>query len=88
MAESLHTRFILPDHAAVANAVGAVAGSVIVAKEALIYPRETEGARAFVVQIEGSNKRFIELEDACRYAEKIVALHDDYCCSQEKRKLA
>ena len=73
VAESLHTRFILPDHAAVANAVGAVAGSVIVAKEALIYPRETEGARAFVVQIEGSNKRFNELEDACRYAEKIVA---------------
>jgi N-methylhydantoinase A/oxoprolinase/acetone carboxylase beta subunit len=73
VAEYLNTRFILPDHAPVANAVGAVAGSVVVAKEALVYARETDGARAFVVQIEGSNKRFIEIEDACRYAEKIVA---------------
>jgi len=73
VAASLGTRFILPDHAPVANAVGAVAGSVIVAKEALVYPRENEGARAYVVQIEGSNKRFLEIDDACRYAEKIVA---------------
>jgi N-methylhydantoinase A/oxoprolinase/acetone carboxylase beta subunit len=73
VAEYLNTRFILPDHAPVANAVGAVAGSVVIAKEALVYARETEGTRAFVVQTEGINKRFIETEDACRYAEKIVA---------------
>ena len=73
VAEYLNTRFILPDHAPVANAVGAVAGSVVIAKEALVYARETDGARAFVVQVEGSNKRFVEIEDACRYAEKIVA---------------
>jgi N-methylhydantoinase A/oxoprolinase/acetone carboxylase beta subunit len=71
--EYLNTRFILPDHAPVANAVGAVAGSVVVAKEALVYARETDGARAFVAQIEGSSKQFIEIEDACRYAEKIVS---------------
>jgi hypothetical protein len=57
----------------VANAVGAVAGSVVVTKEALVYARETDGARAFVTQIEGSNRRFFDIEDACRYAEKIVA---------------
>jgi N-methylhydantoinase A/oxoprolinase/acetone carboxylase beta subunit len=73
VAESLHTRFILPPHAAVANAVGAVAGSVVIAKEALVYAREIEGARAFVVQIEGGNKQFSEIEDACRYAEEAVA---------------
>jgi N-methylhydantoinase A/oxoprolinase/acetone carboxylase beta subunit len=72
VAEYLNTRFILPDHAPVANAVGAVAGSVVVAKEALVYARETDGARAFVVQIEGSNQRFVEIEDACGYAEKMV----------------
>ncbi|MGD9199848.1 MAG: hypothetical protein PVH97_16255, partial [Desulfobacterales bacterium] len=44
-----------------------------VAKEALVYARETDGARVFMAQIEGSNKRFVEVEDACRYAEKIVA---------------
>ena len=73
VAEYLNTCFILPDHAPVANAVGAVAGSVVIAKEALVYARETDGARAFIVQFEDSNKRFIEIEDACRYAEKIVA---------------
>jgi N-methylhydantoinase A/oxoprolinase/acetone carboxylase beta subunit len=73
VAEYLNTRFILPDHAPVANAVGAVAGSVVVSKEALVYARETEGARAFMVQVGGSNKGFTEIEDACRYAEKIVA---------------
>ena len=73
VAEYLNTRFILPDHAPVANAVGAVAGSVVITKEALVYARETDGARAFVVQIDGTNKRFVEIEDACRYAKKIVA---------------
>jgi N-methylhydantoinase A/oxoprolinase/acetone carboxylase beta subunit len=72
VAESLAARFILPDHAPVANAVGAVAGSVIVAKEALVYPRETEGARAYVVQIEGKNACFAEDEDAVAYAQKTV----------------
>ena len=72
VAEYLNTGFILPEHAPVANAVGAVAGSVVVTKEALVYARETDGARIFVAQIEGSNKRFVEIEDACRYAEKIV----------------
>jgi N-methylhydantoinase A/oxoprolinase/acetone carboxylase beta subunit len=72
VAAYLHTDFILPEHAPVANAVGAVAGSVVVTKEALVYARETDGARAFVVQIEGRNKGFVEIEDACRYAEKMV----------------
>ena len=73
VANYLNTGFILPQHAPVANAVGAVAGSVVVTKEALVYARETDGARAFVTQIEGSNRRFVDIEDACRYAEKIVA---------------
>jgi N-methylhydantoinase A/oxoprolinase/acetone carboxylase beta subunit len=72
VAAHLHTRFILPAHAPVANAVGAVAGSVVVTKEALVYARETDGARAFVAQIEGSNERFVDIEDACRYAEKMI----------------
>jgi N-methylhydantoinase A/oxoprolinase/acetone carboxylase beta subunit len=72
VAEQLNTGFILPVHAPVANAVGAVAGSVVVTKEALVYAREIDGTRAFVAQIEGSNKRFVDIEDACRYAEKMV----------------
>jgi N-methylhydantoinase A/oxoprolinase/acetone carboxylase beta subunit len=72
VAELLHTQFILPNHAPVGNAVGAVAGSVIVEKEAIVYPRESRGACIYVVQIEGENTDFLEDEDAIDYAEQSV----------------
>jgi N-methylhydantoinase A/oxoprolinase/acetone carboxylase beta subunit len=72
IAQLLHAEFILPDHAPVANAVGAVAGSVIVEKEAIVYARENKGALVYVVQIEGENNDFAEDEDAVDYAEKAV----------------
>ena len=72
VAEFLHTPFILPDHAPVANAVGAVAGFIIVEKEAIVYAQETKYTRAYVVQIEGENTSFSEDEDAYEYAEKTV----------------
>jgi len=72
VAHLLHAPFILPDLAPVANAVGAVAGSVIVEKEALIYARESKEALAYVVQIEGENSYFAENEDAIEYAGQAV----------------
>jgi N-methylhydantoinase A/oxoprolinase/acetone carboxylase beta subunit len=42
VAEALHADLILPQYHEVANAVGAVAGSVMVAEEILIYPRLTK----------------------------------------------
>jgi N-methylhydantoinase A/oxoprolinase/acetone carboxylase beta subunit len=39
VAEALHTDLILPEHYPVANALGAVAGTVMVTEEILIYPR-------------------------------------------------
>jgi N-methylhydantoinase A/oxoprolinase/acetone carboxylase beta subunit len=39
VADMLHTDLILPDHHQVANAVGAIAGSVMVAEEILVYPK-------------------------------------------------
>ncbi|MBE7554641.1 MAG: hydantoinase/oxoprolinase family protein [Anaerolineales bacterium] len=39
VADVLHTDLILPEYHPVANAVGAVAGSVMVTEEALVYPR-------------------------------------------------
>ena len=68
----LQAPFILPDYAPVANAVGAVAGSVIVEKEAIVYARESNGARVYVVQIEGDNTDFAEDEEAIDYAEQTV----------------
>ncbi|GAB4279081.1 MAG: hydantoinase/oxoprolinase family protein [Deferrisomatales bacterium] len=73
VAEVLRAPFILPDHAHVANAVGAVAGSVMVDREALVYIQETDTTRAFVVQVEGESSRFLEVEEAQEYAERVVA---------------
>ncbi len=42
VAAALHTDLILPSHYEVANAVGAVAGSVMVSEEVLVYPRLNE----------------------------------------------
>jgi len=72
VAQSLHTSFILPEYAPVANAVGAVAGSVIVEREAIVYARENKRARIYVVQIEGENTDFAEDEEAIDYAEQAV----------------
>jgi N-methylhydantoinase A/oxoprolinase/acetone carboxylase beta subunit len=72
IASLLHADFILPDLAPVANAVGAVAGSVVVEKEALVYARESKRALTYVVQIEGENNEFAEDEDAVAYAEQAV----------------
>ncbi len=66
----LHADFILPDHAPVANAVGAVAGSIIVEEEAIIYAREHTGTRVYVVQIREDNAEFAENGDAVAYAEQ------------------
>jgi hypothetical protein len=38
VADSLHTELILPDHYRVANAVGAVVGSIMVTEELIVYP--------------------------------------------------
>jgi N-methylhydantoinase A/oxoprolinase/acetone carboxylase beta subunit len=72
VAQLLHSPFILPEFAPVANAVGAVAGSVIVEKEAIVYARESKAAHAYVVQIEEDNTDFLEAEDAVDYAEQTV----------------
>ncbi len=42
VAAALRTDLILPTHHEVANAVGAVAGSVMVSEEVLVYPRLNE----------------------------------------------
>ena len=72
VAQLLHAPFILPEYAPVANAVGAVAGSVIVEKEAIVYARERKGASAYVVQIEENSTDFLEEKDAVDFAEITV----------------
>lgn len=73
VAEKLHTRFILPPHPHVANAVGAVAGSVIVEKEALVYVQENPEARSFIVQFDGKTTSFTGSAEAMEFASKRVS---------------
>ncbi len=72
VAEILKAPFVLPKHAGVANAAGAVAGSVVSEKEAILYVRETEEAQAYVVQIDDERKAFPKHDAAMAYAERQV----------------
>ncbi len=72
VAEVLHTPLFLPPYAHVANAVGAVAGSVMVVKEALIYRHEAEKVQSFFVQTDGERSEFQDNESAVTYAKEVV----------------
>ena len=71
-AEMLSAPFIMPKHYDVANAVGAVSGSVMESKQALLFTRKTADTVTHVVQIDEETKTFQEWEDACDYAEETV----------------
>jgi len=71
VAEALHTELILPEHHQVANAVGAIAGSVMVEEELLIYPQLSKsGLEVFGYYVQASDERyhFEELNGALEYA--------------------
>jgi N-methylhydantoinase A/oxoprolinase/acetone carboxylase beta subunit len=73
VAESLGTRLILPDHYSVANAVGAVAGSVMSTHEAWVLPvMRGMNITGFYVQIGDQRKRFARVEPAIDYAENTL----------------
>ena len=70
-AEKLHTELVLPKHYYVANAVGAIAGSVMVTEEVLIYPHLSStgvDVISFYVQARDNREEYEELEDALRHA--------------------
>mgnify|MGYP005843646009 CR=1 FL=1 len=69
VAQALHTELILPPHFSVANAVGAVAGSVVVAKEAVVFPHLVDyNVVGYFVHAGNGRHRFDELEQAMQYA--------------------
>ncbi len=70
LARWLHADFILADHAPVANAVGAVAGSVVVEEEAIVYAREHDSRLVYVAQIGADYADFAEDGEAVAYAEQ------------------
>ncbi len=71
VAQALHTELLLPDHHQVANAVGAVAGSVMVEEELLVYPHLSgEGLDVVGYYVQAGDERFEfeELDDALAHA--------------------
>jgi N-methylhydantoinase A/oxoprolinase/acetone carboxylase beta subunit len=76
VAERLHTRLVIPEHAAIANAVGAVAGSVVQTVRAYIKPFGSEGFR---VHLPIGIRDFSSLQEALCYATgKSSSLADAY----------
>ncbi len=67
----LHTELVIPDHAGVANALGAVAGGVVQQLRVLIHPLEEEEA-AFRVHMPDGVHDFVTLEESVVYAQKMV----------------
>lgn len=71
VARLLGTELILPEHYEVANAVGAVAGSVMSVHEAWVLPvMRGMNLTGFYVQSSDERKRFARVEPAIEYAEK------------------
>lgn len=70
-ARLMNTKFILPEFSDVANAVGAVSGSITEIREAIVFIREDEEQYAYIVKHEGKTKSFEQYQDACDYALEI-----------------
>ena len=71
VADALHTELLLPEHYYVANAAGAIAGSVMVEEEILIYPHLTPAGldvMGYYVQSSSGREEFEELTDALGHA--------------------
>jgi len=74
VAEAFHTELILPEHYQVANAVGAIAGSVMVEEELLIYPKlSRDGLEVFGYYVQAHDERheFEELDAALAHAREL-----------------
>jgi N-methylhydantoinase A/oxoprolinase/acetone carboxylase beta subunit len=74
VAKILNAPFILPDNYHVANAVGAVAGSIMVDREAIVYVKEEESKLSYHVRIENDSFNFKDAEQAADYARKQVKI--------------
>jgi N-methylhydantoinase A/oxoprolinase/acetone carboxylase beta subunit len=70
VARILHTELVIPPHAEVANAVGAVSGSIVLRVQALISPLDGEGRVR--LHLPDGVRDFAGVESAVEYAQKIL----------------
>jgi N-methylhydantoinase A/oxoprolinase/acetone carboxylase beta subunit len=68
VADKLGSELIIPEHHEVANAIGAVAGSIMIEREALLFVQESEDRRTYQVHVAGQQKQFDKEENARKYA--------------------
>ena len=80
-AAQLHTELIIPPHADVANAVGAVAGGVVQQFRALIHPLDTLET-VFRTHLPAGVRDFREVEKAVAYAQQVVT---EYVTAQARQ---
>jgi hypothetical protein len=74
VAQALHTDLVLPECHEVANAVGAIAGSVMVEEELLVYPQLSRSGLeilGYYVQTSEERHEFENLHDALAHARSI-----------------
>jgi N-methylhydantoinase A/oxoprolinase/acetone carboxylase beta subunit len=69
-ADKLHTQLIIPPHAEVANAIGAVSGGVI--QRLRVYIRPLDAGLTFRLYLSDSPEDFIELEEAVNRARECM----------------
>jgi N-methylhydantoinase A/oxoprolinase/acetone carboxylase beta subunit len=67
----LHTELVIPEHAGVANALGAVVGGVVQQARVLIHPLEEEGA-LFRLHLPDGIRDLSSLEESVAYAQAVV----------------
>jgi N-methylhydantoinase A/oxoprolinase/acetone carboxylase beta subunit len=70
VSELLQTELLIPEHAEVANALGAVAGGVVQKVRALIRP--LEGDSAFRLHLPDGVRDFASVEEAVAYAQEVL----------------
>jgi N-methylhydantoinase A/oxoprolinase/acetone carboxylase beta subunit len=70
VARQLHTELVIPPHAEVANAVGAVAGGVVQQLRVMIRPLDTD--QRFRLHLPDGVRDFSNVEEGVAYAKKIV----------------
>ncbi len=73
VAKRLHTELIIPPHAEVANAVGAVAGGVIQRLRVLIS--SLDGGEQFRLHLPDGVRDFADLEQAVSHARRVMSAH-------------
>lgn len=67
-AKLVHAKFILPEYADVANAVGAVSGSVSEVREAMVFIRENEEQHHYITKYGDQSRNFEQYTEACDFA--------------------